>query len=951
MKALHTHRTFNKSKIANVIGLAVRGLVVSALSISAAQAEETTTKNDTNVEVIEVTGIRSSIQKSMAIKMDASGFVDAISAEDVGKLPDANVAEALQRIPGVSIQRNRGEGDFVSIRGLGPEFVRGTVNGRSLLSATEGEDPILNGNDISSTGRAANFDILPAEMISTLEVHKSASAKHVEGGIGGVVNVITARPFQLGHKFVGSVQGVYRDFNEQTDPVLSGLGSWVSDDETFGILGSVSYSERNIREDMSRGFGYFPSSAVGGVGPFDTDNDGISDGVTSLAFPLSTNQEVNLENRERLTLATTLQWALDDTSELALDVVYTKRDITANSYVFVGLPLPFPADIAGGTTKNPDGSFQVGDITNNNAFTSIPSTFRPETNSYVSTGEDEGFSIALNHAKTIGQWELNTDFSYSTAEGSNHLDTAAAFGNGAAKFSTTVAQDGFGINQTNKGQGASTDLSNAANNTVNAFDDRFVTNDDKEVAFQFDALREIDSDFFSSVEVGVRVRSRTKEVSRRRATVLKASENISLAGISSVHGFTNFLGGSGPESNVDFNDFVFLDNAEAREKLGISSDVPFDPSGTFDVKEDTFSAYAQLNVDTEFGGIPVVGNFGFRIVQTNQNVNGFDAELIITDTGLQDTSSPDGFTTGAQKDFSSSKTYTNVLPSLNLRFELEDNLFLRIAASQTLTRPTFNALTPGLSLNPNCSCDNNNDNFALRASAGNPGLDPYEATNFDLGLEWYFSDQGAAYASIFNKTLENYIAGTVNRNTNSLGSATLTVTGVEQDGSSHPITLDQISQPDNQGEASITGLELGYLQSFDSGFGYNLNLALTENTAEYITGGEIDFPGVSKTSYNATVFYEKEGFSTRLSYSYRSDYLLLPDGVGGLGSQIVADEYGQLDASISYDINENFTVFANAVNLNDEEQVLREEIPTSGSLFSSRSHVGQRFTLGIRGSF
>lgn len=959
MSTLQTHKIFNKSKIANIISLAVRGLVVSALSISAVQAEETTAKDDANVEVIEVTGIRSSIQKSMAIKQDASGFVDAISAEDVGKLPDANVAEALQRIPGVSIQRNRGEGDFVSIRGLGPDFVRGSVNGRSLLSATEQVDPNINGGINTSTGRAANFDVLPSEMISTLEVVKSASAKQVEGGIGGVVNVKTARPLQVGNKFVGSVQGVYRDFNEETDPVLSGLGSWKNDDETFGILGVVAYSERTIREDFSRTFGYFPSSAVGTVGPFDIDNNGFSDGITSIPFPLSNNLESYNEDRERFTLSTTAQWMPDADTEVVLDVFYSDRQVESTSSNLIFLPIPFPSDLSA-QTVNPDGSIQVGDLVTNGAFTTIPSSLRPELTTDKQAYDDDVISVGLNASKTIDVWTLTTDLSYSIAKGTNNFDRVRYDGNnGTFAFSTEAAEHGFNITQLNAGGGANTDIGNAANYVVSVFDDRFSSNEDEEYAFQFDAIRAIDSDVISGIEMGARIRVREKDkLSKNNGGGVGVSGAGTLASDAGFdRGATNFLDGDF-NSTFAYNDIAFPNNASARAALapymadnGLTTDIADNPLGTFNVEESTYAAYFQVNLDGEIGNVPYVGDFGFRVVTTKQTINGFDAELRITDNGGQDTTIFDDLATGASTSFQSKDTYTNVLPSMNIRFELDEGLFLRIAASKTLTRPTFNALSPGLTVNANCSCDNNGDNFAVSGSAGNPGLSPYEATNYDLGLEWYY-ENGAAYAGLFHKTLENYIAVVSNQNVTTLGSEEIRAIGIEQDGSSNSIPLDQLSQPDNQGEANVTGLELGYLQSFDSGFGYNLNLTLTENSAEFVdSGDDIDFPGVSKRSYNATGFYENEGFAARLSYSYRSEYLLVPDGVGGLGSQIVADEYGQLDASISYDINENFTVFANAVNLSNEEQELREEIPNAGSRFYSKSHVGTRYTLGVRATF
>ncbi|MCP3674426.1 MAG: TonB-dependent receptor plug domain-containing protein, partial [Gammaproteobacteria bacterium] len=246
-------RIFTKSKTSVVVSNILKGVTCAALSMSMVQniqAEELIKKYET--EVIVVTGTRSSLEKALAVKQDSTGFLDAISAEGIGKLPDNNVAEALQRVTGVTIQRSRGEGDFVSIRGLGPEFVRGTINGRSIVSGTETYDSTLSGGYATSTGRATNFDILPSEIINMLEVVKSVSAKHVEGGIGGIVDVKTARPLVVGDKSVVSASASYRDFAEETDPNGAALISWVNDKENFGLLGSISSSKRTIREDFSR---------------------------------------------------------------------------------------------------------------------------------------------------------------------------------------------------------------------------------------------------------------------------------------------------------------------------------------------------------------------------------------------------------------------------------------------------------------------------------------------------------------------------------------------------------------------------------------------------------------------------------------------------------------------------------------------------------------------------
>ena len=916
------------------------------------------------LEEIVVTGIRGGLRRSLNIKESSAGFVDAISSEDVGKLPDQNVAEALQRVPGVAIQRNRGEGDFVTIRGLGPDFVRGSINGRSLLSATEVVDPIINGGIDSSTGRAANFDTLPSQVIDVLEVVKSPSAKHVEGGIGGVVNVKTARPLVLGNKVSATLEGVYREFSEETDPSASAIVSWTNDDNTFGLLGSVAYSERSIREDFSRTFGWFASSGFGTVGPFDIDNDGTSDGVTSLAFPLSNNLESYVESRDRLTFVGTAQWQLGAGTDISLDVIYSDRDVESENLNFVYLPIPRQGlgDLSG-QPVNPDGSIQVGNLVRpgSSILASIPSTFRPGATRDLQEYSDELLSVALNVGHEVGDWKLNADVHYSIAEADNRFDRVNhTADNGVFSFVTDVGLDGFAITQTNTGGGPQTDIGNANNYLVRVLDDRIANNEDDEFALQFDVVRSFNGGFLDSVEAGVRFRDRSKDIARRAngngINVLAAG--LSPANIGVVNGRSNFLDG-GLNSTFSYESLVFADNAAVRAALvpfldanGLSTEPPPSPFSAFVIDEATYAVYGQLNLDQDIGGMRLIGDVGVRIVHTQQDVNGFDSELRVQDNGGQLTTIFDSLTAGEATPFLAETTYTNVLPSLNLRLSLDDSLYLRFSSSKTVTRPTFNSLSPGLDVNANCSCDINDDNFAIAAVAGNPSLEPYISTNFDLGIEWYFGDASAVYAGLFHKDIEDFIATVTNTDVNTLGGQPIRIVGIEMDASENPISIDQMSQPANQGDAQVTGAEIGYAHAFASGFGYSANVTLTENSAEFTqTGVEIDFPGVSETNFNITAYYERDRFQARTSYTERSDFLVVPDAIG-VGGQIFADGYGQLDASVSYSISDNISIFANAINITDEEQLLYEEIQGSNDrLFYSLSHVGARYSIGVRATF
>lgn len=939
------------SRAALLSATALAMLPVALAPVSAQDAEE--------FEEITVTGIRASLDRALDTKKDAKGFVDSISSTDIGKLPDQNVAEALQRVAGVTIQRSRGEGDFVSIRGLGPDFVRGTINGRTILSATESVDPIFNGNTIQSTGRAVNFDILPSEVVRQLNVVKSTTAGLVEGGIGGTVDLQTARPLELGDKIAVSGQGTYRELNEKLDPSVSALYSWTNDDDTFGGLLSAQYSKRTLREDVSRTFGHFPSFDISTQ--LDTNNDGTGDaGPNDVPFSLSNNLEHVSEERERYTFMGTAQWRSDNL-EVVADALYTRRNLNEVDQNLIFLPIIFDGDLAD-RTVNPDGSVQVGDLVTDGVFTRMPTSLRPELTTDMEDVQDDLLTLGVNAEYVTGAWTLTGDLSYARATGDQVFDRVRIDADrGTFAFDTIANAEGFDITQTNAGSGPEADLGNPANYVVSVFDDRFASNRDEEWSASFDAEREIDSNFLSSIEMGARYRVRDKGIERASNGngIPVVGAGVSVADLGAFNnGAENFLDGD-LMASFSYADLIFPDNAAARSNAaiaafindsGFSTAITPDPFTTFGVKESTLAGYFQVNIDSEFGGINVVGDIGFRIVNTRQTVDGFDAPFSITDMGGQDTTIFDVLTTGEATPVEYKSNYTNLLPSINLRFELEEDLFLRVAANETMTRPVFNSLAPAFAVNANGSL-NGGDNFAVAASAGNPALKPVVSKNYDLGVEWYFADTSAVYIGAFHKEINGFVATNFVEGVTELAGVPIRATGIEMDGTSRPIEVDLLSQPSNQGIAEVTGLEVGIQQAFSNGFGYSANMTLVDSSAELATTGEtLDFPGVSDFSYNLTGFYEKGPLQARVAYTYRNDFLIEPTAIGS-GGQIFTDNFGQLDASISYDVTDNVGVFVNAVNLTDERSRNFQILPGGQQVFNTRSLVGRRIVFGVKATF
>ncbi|RLV61098.1 TonB-dependent receptor [Parashewanella curva] len=923
------NKKFSRSVLSTVISAAI----VGSLSISAQAAEDEASKSKKNedIEKITVSGIRGSVAESLNTKRFDDNFVDAITAEDVGKLPDRNVAEALQRVPGVAIQRDRGEGDFVSIRGLGPDFVRGTVNGRTLVSGTESFDSTLNGGAASTTGRATNFDVLPAEVINKLEVYKTGSASQVEGGIGGVVNIKTARPLQLGTTTAATVRGQYGEFNKKTKPSFSGLHSWVNDDETFGAMAAVSYSDRYIREDIANTFGYLKSPEI------DTNSDKKGD-LAGAFIPFSANPESFTEERKRTTVNGTLQWLLGEDTQLVADVLVSKRDIDSNQYGAIYSLAP--GSQAGvkfcNTEPNEDKSVTCKPELNSGTFTRFPTTANIESFTDIRSGSDESVNFGLNFQHNTENWLFEADYSYADASGELN------FGRSVISLVDGLNADGKNIVHTVKGIASThgdtvsftpdaTDaaLLSAANYAIQQTELRKRKNEDSEHAFKFDATYSFDSDIFSELKVGARWRSREKTFDvyfgqnggRNNPALATAITN------STMRAPSNFLDGS--LTGLTPSQLLFPNHQAILNARGKGIDVARQSLESFVAEEETLAGYAQLNVNTYVGDMKLSGNAGVRVVRTNTDVTGQSQKLTLEQQGSINVPVLSGEIT----DFPFSNSYTNVLPSLNVKLDITEDLVGRFSYSKSLTRPEFEQLAPSLKI----------INATQRiAGFGNPSLEPYLADNFDLGLEWYFNESSAFTIAGFHKDIDDYIVGSVNKD--------VTIAGVK---------FNSVRQPDNQGNAKIKGFEIGYSQAFTflpepfDGLGAIVNLTKVSADLKLNNGDKVPFPGVSDTSINTALYYDKDALQARLAYSWRDDFLIDPTDVFG-ASQLYAEAYGQFDLSVSYEFADGLTGFFEVVNLTDEQEkryATAIDSPANGTRPLSLGQTGRKINLGVSYKF
>lgn len=937
---------FEKSKIAKIVNLAIKGLAISVLSLPLAQmsfAEEASSGKESTkseIEKIEVRGIRGSVKESLNIKRFDSNFVDAISAEDVGKLPDRNVAEALQRIPGVAIQRDRGEGDFVSIRGLSPDFVRGSVNGRTLVSGTESFDSTINGGAASTTGRATNFDVLPSEIINTLEVLKTASAEHVEGGIGGVVNIKTARPLQLGNKTAGTVRGQYSDFSEETKPSGSFLHSWVNEDESFGAMASISLSKRAIREDLGNSFGYANSTVFGGSfnTTLDTNGDGTGDTDPDKTFaPFSANPEIFTEERDRQTFNGSLQWRLENT-DIVIDALYSKREIDSNQYgaIYSLLPNSQAGVEFCNVAPNADGSYTCPEaVIQNDTIVSFPVTSNIESFTDQRHGEDESLNLGFNVEHIMDEWTFIADLSYAKADGEMDFGRSVfSYVNdvqNSANVIRTISGTASTLNDVVSFTPDATDaqLQNPANYAIQQTELRVRNNTDEEKAAQFDAIYDTSADGITEIKMGVRWRSREKSFVEHvgnnggRTNPVLASDIAN----SSVLPPTDFL--NGDISGLTPSNLLFPNHSSILAERGSDIEMTENTLGTFSAKEDTLAAYVQLVIDSEVGDMRLSGNAGVRVVNTKTDVVGKSQVITLEQQG----SIMVPVLSGPIVSFPFDNNYTNFLPSLNLKLDVSEDVVSRFSYGKTLTRPEFSQLAPSLNI----------VNATQRiANFGNPNLKPYLADNLDLGIEWYFEESSALTATLYYKEIADYIVSTSNTNVDIAG-----------------VTFNSVSQPDNQGKATISGLEIGYTHALTflpeplDGLGVTINLTTVNADLELNSGKEISFPGISDLSLNSAIYYDKGPIQARLAYSWRDEFLLVPQDVF-VNSEIWTDSYGQFDFSFNYQITENLNAFVEVINLTDEQ----EKLFTTSELSSgagvrplSLGQVGRKLGMGISFNF
>ena len=856
-----------------LVGVSTLALSAAAASTAVAQtAAPAAQQDDTAVEEIVVTGTRASLRSAQAIKRDASQIVDSIVATDIGKLPDHNVAEALQRIPGIQIDRNYGEGSNIAIRGL--TQVRTEINGRDSFTAGE--------------GRSLSFEDVPSEVLAGVDVYKNPSAELIEGGIGGLVNLRTRMPFDFsGAKFSASVGGNRYDLAKKSEPLASAMVSdrWDTKIGEIGVMYNLAYQKAAFRQDDVSIQPFYPRADIPGyVGQ-------------TVQVPYGAGVNITEGNRRRLGQSLAVQWRPTDKLELysqinRSDYKFSWFDYSQFAYTDINSPIQ---TVPGSTYKfDGNGQFLSG------SFQNVPDDINTSYTNRHSITTDYSFG---------GKWEasdrltVTSDFQYvkATTKSTRFIvitHTTAPVLNmdiSGKHPSITVSPSGY--------------LTNPNNFQMSAFLDHLENNSGDEKAWRGDVeYRVSDDGFLRSIKAGARYADRgatTRSTPYRYFYIGQPITNF--AGQYEVTPFDNFMRGKGTSYGpvLGYSSDLVQNYDEALTKLGATSRVALSPNDINNQSEKTWAGYVVGKFAFDLGRFPVDGNVGVRVVDTKVATDGY---LSFIPQVLQ----ADGVTyqqgAATYTPVNVASSYTKALPSLNLRVHLTDTLQWRIALSKALSRPTFDQLNPNLSIaqqNPAQAP------VPQTGSSGNPNLKPLTADQFDTSLEWYFSPTSSLYASAFYKKVDGFIANVA--------------TDEVYFGQTYSIT-----RPVNGDNGKIKGFEVGYTQFFDflpglwSGLGVQANYTYVDSKAPSpgstdTNGNSLTVPleGLSKNSYNIVGIYEKGPLSARLAYNWRSTWVVTTQGNGTGNLPLLNEPFGQLDGSINYNINDHLTASIEASNITD----------------------------------
>ncbi|MFL5296793.1 MAG: TonB-dependent receptor [Phenylobacterium sp.] len=940
------------------------GASLVALALACAGAAQAQTKATTaaaapaagaSVEEVVVTGsFRGSLEQALEVKKTASVSQDTILAEDIGKFPDLNLSESIQRIPGVALQRDAGEGREISIRGLGPQFTRVRINGMEALSTTGTSDA----NGGVNRGRAFDFNVFASDLFSAITVKKTAEGATEEGSLGATVDLTTARPFDYHHfTLVVSGQEGYNDLSEKYNPRGAFLIANQTADGTFGGLLSVAYSRRDTKDVGTSTVRWATGNAFSPGFRSVLPGAGVTLAQANAAFhPRFPRFDDYTDHAERLGATGSLQWAPDKNTMLTFDALYADFKATREERYLEAPSFSVSGACTAATTANGtcgiaqtdvvaasiDSSNTLSKGTFNNVDLRVEDRFDELDTKFTQ------FTLAGSHTFN-DQWKADFVAGHAKSDFKNPIQTTLTFDQlNVQNYSYDYTQGRVPLlsygsaNLTSPSAWILTQIRERPQTALNTYD-----NVQANLYFtpteMWQLLGGLD---YKKYEFITTEKRRTNGTTANQEPVIPAGvAAIPVANYSQINSL-NTKGLDAPSGTAV--NWLVPNLDVANSLLSLYDQTAF--NGAFrlgpepalgnnnSVNEKDTGGFVEAQWHTELGGMAFRGNVGVRYVKTDQTASGFT------------------FVAGAPVAITASRQYSDTLPSLNLVLEPHENFLIRFAAAKVMARPNLGSLTPSTTVSVSGA------NHTV--TAGNPNLDPFRAKAYDLSFEWYFSKGSLLSLALFRKDIDSFVqtkqqSAVFHNNPFGIPDNVAVAACGTLSGCDTTTTQWTFTVPVNTPGGPVEGFEINYQQNFDflpgllSHTGVLVNYTHVKSSIDYVNGAGVvvatnDLTGLSRKSYNATLYYEDDKISTRISAAYRSKYLTRVPGQEAGTDVDGTNETFNLDASFQYTWNEHLKFTVEGINLTDEFQ---DQFNDSSNRVSFYHHTGREFLVGFRYSF
>ncbi|MFC3032196.1 TonB-dependent receptor [Pseudoalteromonas fenneropenaei] len=979
-------RRFQRS----ALGLAL----LTACNLSYAQDEVTDDKKtDQEMETIEVRGIRASMAENLALKRLSNAILDAITAEDIGKFPDKNVADSLQRVPGIVISRSGGEGENVSIRGLSSDLTFTQLNGNFIASSPG--DP----------SRSFSYSLLPSTMIQSVEVFKSSEARLDEGGVGGTVILHSRKPLDMdANSGALNVEYTNSDVTEKYEPSFSGVYSWKNSDEDFGIL--LGYTEqdrtnRSLSGDTSGGGGWRwatsddkPAMDVNGneivnsTRRFAALTDAYGNVYEGVWAPQVAGVGVTKEKRERVGGQVTMQWRPTDALELTANYFHfgLSQDST-NSQMWIP-EWKYSPDYLTGVELDESGTIVTGmDFTTGAGGTEGNLEFPWIIGSYtVEENTSDTYDFGFEYAGDV--YDLRGKFGRTQAEGGPSESWSAAYKSGqpAKRSDSGLVENAASYAGWRLGDRVSLYADPALLTNLQAgiagdpdpgsTGSSFVVSDLAENYAQLDLDYRLDYGIIDTLRVGVKYRNaklhretnNTFFITQAGAEQIASGEldpfsqgaidKVSYQWIDGMPDLTEILNEESEQNipggfSVNVMPTINWDRYRDIVTSQYVKHTRREPDFIFDIEETITAGYMQADFSYE----TLRGNFGVRYVETKTNIMSSDKINYYLDD-IDDVTEEDILGDERVVDVATmterSVTDKRWLPSVNLVWDASDDLVVRMAAAKTMSRAPFNDMGAPENLTF-ISQEWADDRLEFRGnpvdpgwsgSGGNKALQPFESVQLDVSAEYYFAKGSAVGVALFNKKVDNFIVPLIITSVRPFEGFTNPNTGVEIVPPGD-ITVTPFRTTANGTNATSRGVEVFAQHAFDNGFGFNINYTLNDtNQADInVNGekiGESALVGSADNQFNFSAYFENDSYSLRASYNRRGKTALgLADGL-----TVYQEPYQQVDVNASYSLLENLIFTASVINLTEEEPRTFYGTDSRARLRSS-SYTGRRYYAGL----